>query len=217
MLEPFLAKNHCHQFAANLGETFNLCKGSTCSTNTNIMKNLEKPQHTWRNIQIPPFQAITSCLLRFCERLRMLWTVRCLPLHGHHKESESRSPKGVSRESVESPSSTTKKTGSLIWSFTCNVPTSSSKNGFHTLSIPIHMSSNWGKVGPMDRLARLSSLAQAAGRLRRLAYKKCHIFGANEKTKFAIRINSTHRTIRILIYNDYMLCNNDDDQNNDNK
>jgi hypothetical protein len=69
----------------------------------------------------------------------------------------------------------------------------------------------------MDRLARLSSLAQAAGRLRRLAYKKCHIFGANEKTKFAIRINSTHRTIRILIYNDYMLCNNDDDQNNDNK
>ena len=155
MLEPFLAKNHCHQFAANLGETFNLCKGSTCSTNTNIMKNLEKPQHTWRNIQIPPFQPISG---HYKLSPTFLWApsnaVNCaLPAIAWSSQrvrvpKSQGSPKGVSRESVESPSSTTKKTGSLIWSFTCNVPTGSSKNGFHTLSIPIHMSSNWGKWDP---------------------------------------------------------------------
>ena len=64
------------------------------------------------------------------------------------RESQG-SPKGVSRESVESPSSTAKKTGSLIWSFTC-------KHRFFKkwFTYPIHMSSNgdgskpWYLVNP---------------------------------------------------------------------
>ena len=106
MLEPFLAKNHCHQFAANLGETFNLCKGSTCSTNTNIMKNLEKPQHTWRNIQIPPFQPISG---HYELSPTFLWApsnaVNCaLPAIAWSSQrvrvpKSQGSPKGVPRES----------------------------------------------------------------------------------------------------------------------